>query len=92
MADSTKLTMLEAALDMRNAPETRRAQLTQLLDAAASRIAALGITLDDANVGDMQLQVDYAAWMYRRRNQTATTMPRWLDLDLKNRLVAEKGR
>ena len=91
MADS-KLTMLEAALDMRNAPEARKTQLSQLLEVAASRIAAMGITLDDANVGDMQLQVDYAAWMFKRRNQSVTTMPRWLDLDLKNRLVAEKGR
>ena len=67
-------------------------QLSQLLDVAASRIAALGITLDDTDVGDMQLQVDYAAWMFKRRNASVTVMPRWLDLDLKNRLVAEKGR
>lgn len=91
MADS-KLIMLEAALDMRNAPEARKTQLSQLLEVAASRISALGITLDDADIGDQQLQVDYAAWMFKRRNASVTAMPRWLDLELKNRLVAEKGR
>lgn len=91
MADDSKLIMLEAALDMRNAPEKRKEQLLQLLDVAASRIRALGIVLKE-DAGDVQLQVDYAAWMYRRRNQTVTTMPRWLQMDLHNRLVAEKGR
>ena len=87
-----KVTLLAVSLDMRNPPEGRRAQLAQLLDVAASRIAALGITLKEADFGDTQLQVDYAAWMYKRRNQTATEMPRWLQMDLHNRLVAEKGR
>lgn len=91
MADM-KLQLLEAALDMRNAPEKRREQLTQLLAVAASRILALGIHLDEADPADVQLQVDYAAWMYRRRNQTVTEIPRWLQLDLHNRLVSEKGR
>lgn len=90
MAEIDKLTMLKAQLDMRNPPEERIAQLEQLLEAAASRIAQRGITLRDT-ADDAQLQVDYAAWMYRRRMlQTSAQMPEYLRLDLNDRLAHEK--
>ena len=87
-----KVMLLAVSLDMRNPPEGRKAQLSQLLDVAASRITKLGIQLNDQDPADVQLQVDYAAWMYKRRNQTATDIPRWLEFDIHNRLVNEKGR
>lgn len=90
MAEIDKLTMLKAQLDMRNPPEERIAQLKQLLEAAAFRIAKLGITLRDT-ADDAQLQVDYAAWMYRRRMlQASAQMPEYLRLDLNDRLAHEK--
>lgn len=92
MAEIDKLTMLKAQLDMRNPPAERIAQLEQLLAAAASRIAQRGITLLDT-ADDAQLQVDYAAWMYRRRMlQTSAQMPEYLRLDLNDRLAHEKMR
>ena len=92
MAEIDKLTMLKAQLDMRNPPEERVAQLEQLLAAADSRIAQLGITLRDT-ADDAQLQVDYAAWMYRRRMlQSSAQMPEYLRLDLNDRLAHEKMR
>lgn len=91
MTDADKLKMLELSLDMRHADAQRETQLTQLLAVAASRIAQRGITLRD-NLSDTQLQVDLAAWLYRRRNQTAgPAMPESLRHDLNDRLVAEKG-
>lgn len=90
MAEIDKLTMLKAQLDMRNPPEERIAQLKQLLEAAASRIAQRGITLQDT-ADDAQLQVDYAAWMYKRRMlQSSAQMPEYLRLDLNDRLAHEK--
>lgn len=88
------MAMLLAELNMRNAPEARTEQLQRLLDVAASRLQALGIrTLDSSRVSDAQLQVDMAAWIYRRRTQAeAAAMPRYLQLDIHDRLVAEKSR
>lgn len=88
-----KLTMLQAELNMRNAPAPRQEQLQHLLTVAASRIQAYGITLDVEDAGDAFLQVEYAAWLYRRRAQAdAAIMPMYLKQDLKDRLVAEKAR
>ena len=44
-------------------------------------------------VGDAQLQVEYAAWMYKRRTlQAGAQMPEFLRLDLNDRLAHEKMR
>lgn len=89
------MTMLLADLNMRNAPAARVEQLQQLLEVAAARIKGKGIqTLDPVgSVSDAQLQVDFAAWLYRRRTQAeATEMPRSLQIDIHDRLIAEKGR
>lgn len=87
------LTMLQAELNMRSAPDSRLAQLQRLLDVAASRIKKYGITLDLSDAGDVYLQVEYAAWLYRRRAQAdAAIMPTYLSHDLKDRLVAGKAR
>ena len=87
------MTLLQADLNMRNAPEGRVAQLQQLLDVATSRIEKYGITLDREDDSDIYLQVEYAAWLYRRRAQAdAAIMPTYLNHDLKDRLVAEKAR
>ena len=92
MAELDKLTMLKADLNMLNPPPERVAMLEQLLEAAASRIAQRGITLEDTP-GDAQLQVEYAAWMYRRRTlQAGAQTPEFLPLDLNDRLAHEKMR
>ena len=87
------LVMLQAELNMHSLPAGRGEQLQQLINAAETRIRQTGITPDPENAGDCQLIVDYAAWMWKRRAQTATAqMPPYLSLDIRNRLVAEKGR
>lgn len=91
MTDEDKLKMLEAELDMRHADEKREVQLRQMLTVAASRIERYGITLRD-DLDDTQLQVSMAAWIYRRRNQTAgPALPVYLRMDLHDRLIQEKG-
>ena len=91
MDEVTKMTMLTMALDMRNPPDARKAQLQDLLTVAASRLTDMGITLDES-LSDAQLQVDYAAWMYRRKMLVnGPAMPRYLQVDIHDRLIRQKG-
>ena len=90
---SDLLNLLAAELDMHSLPEQRKSQLQSYLDAAAERIREKGITLDASNTEDVHLQVEYAAWLFRRRRQEASKlMPEYLRTDIHDRLISEKGR
>ena len=87
------LNLLAAELDMHSLPDQRKSQLQIYLDVAAERIREKGITLDASNSEDVHLQVEYAAWLFRRRRQEASKMiPEYLRTDIHDRLIAEKGR
>ena len=87
------LNLLAAELDMHSLPEQRKSQLQSYLDVAAERIREKGITLDASNSEDVHLQVEYAAWLFRRRRQEASKlMPEYLRTDIHDRLISEKGR
>lgn len=59
-----------------------------MLNPPAERVAMLEDT-----PGDVQLQVEYAAWMYKRRTlQAGAQLPEFLRLDLNDRLAHEKMR
>lgn len=87
-----KLRMLQLELDMHTLPVGRQEQLEQLLTVAASKLAQTGITVNDDDPLDVQLQVDYAAWMFRRRARKVTLMPEHLRTDIHDRLISEKAR
>lgn len=87
------LNLLAAELDMHSLPEQRKSQLQTYLDVAEKRILEKGIKLEVSNPEDVHLQVEYAAWLFRRRRQEASKqIPEYLRLDLNDRLIAEKGR
>ncbi len=87
------LNLLAAELDMHSLPDQRKIQLQSYLDVAAERIRDKGITLDVSNTEDVHLQVEYAAWLFRRRRQEASKqMPEYLRTDIHDRLISEKGR
>lgn len=87
------LNLLAAELDMHSLPDQRKSQLQIYLDVAADRIREKGITLDVSNTEDLHLQVEYAAWLFRRRRQEASKlMPEYLRTDIHDRLISEKGR
>ena len=86
------LRMLQLELDMHTLPAGRQEQLEQLLVVAASKLKQSGIQLDDENPLDVQLQVDYAAWMFRRRARKVTVMPEYLRADIHDRLISGKAR
>ena len=90
---SDMLNLLAAELDMHSLPEQRKSQLQIYLDVAEQRIREKGIKLDLNNVEDVHLQVEYAAWLFRRRRQEASKlMPEYLRTDIHDRLISEKGR
>ena len=87
------LNLLAAELDMHSLPEQRKSQLQSYLDVAAERIREKGIALDASNTEDVHLQVEYAAWLFRRRRQEASKlMPEYLRTDIHDRLISEKGK
>lgn len=63
----------------------------QLLDAADRYIRAEGATPDYADIGDQELAVMYAGYLWRRRD-SQSAMPRMLRAQLNNRVLAEKAR
>lgn len=65
-------------------------RLSQLLTAAEKRITEEGVTdLDTENLLDAQLVVDYAEWLWRRRD-TKEGMPRMVRYALNNRIFSAK--
>jgi len=64
-------------------------RLEQYLAAAAEYIEREGITLNESMVSDGNLQVMYAAYLWRKRD-TGQGMPRMLRWHLNNRLFSEK--
>ena len=64
-------------------------RLTQYLSVAHDLIEEEGITLNGELVSDSNLQVMYAAWLWRKRD-SGEGMPRMLRYLLNNRLFAEK--
>lgn len=67
------------------------ARLSHLLDVAKVSIIREGAaTLDEANIEDGELIVDYARWQWINRREP-TAMPRDLRWRLNNRIMAEKA-
>lgn len=65
--------------------------LEHLMSAAGEYIEAEGIRLGDTP-GDRELVVMYAAYLYRKRSEEASVMPRMLRWALNNRLFWQKSR
>ena len=71
---------------------------TLIIPAAEAAIREEGITLDLSEIGDCNLVVMYAAYLYRKRAEStvngnlswAAGMPRMLRYALNNRLFSEK--
>jgi len=87
MNDVTSLSLLKADLEITT--DKIDSFLSQQLSAAAAFIAREGITLTET-VEDTQLNVMYAAYLYRRRKQDNPVMPKYLRWALNNRLMHEK--
>lgn len=93
--NSVLLSMLKTDLGITTAAYNGR--LGEYLRSAETQITREGITLDCEDIGDSQLVVMYAAWMWRKRDyavhyagESNVSMPRMLRYALNNRIFAEK--
>ena len=64
-------------------------RLMQYLETAEKMIRTEGININDTDAQDKQLVVNYAAWMWRKRDNMEG-MPRMLRYQLNNRLMSQK--
>ena len=83
MTDETRLLLLKTDLGIMTTLYDGR--LLQYLEAAKQEIAREGYTLSADSADDNNLQIVYAAWMWRRRD-TGEGMPRMIRWLLNNRL------
>lgn len=88
MTEDERMVLLKADLELLS--NVKDAYLKHLLAVAAERITAEGIALIES-VGDENLLIMYAAYLYRKRAAEITTMPRMLRWELNNRLMSQKG-
>lgn len=97
MTNTELLSMLKLNLEIitdymdAEAKTAKEAELTQYLDASREYITREGIDLDEDSVGDAQLLVMYASWLYGRRkaDNSYGAMPRMLRWALNNRLFEQ---
>lgn len=87
MEESTKLTMLKVDLGITTTVYDERLQT--FLQTAEAEIKREGYTLSSDSYEDANLQIMYAAWMWRRRD-TGEGMPRMIRWQLNNRLFDRK--
>ena len=92
---TTLITMLKYNLEIitdymdAEAKQQKETQLGYYVDSAIAFIEREGITLNYANVGDLMLITMYAAYLYDKRNDGVSVMPRALRYNLNNRLFQE---
>lgn len=65
--------------------------LTHLLESALSSIQREGIEFDTNDASHQMVQIQYAAYLFRKRAGDITAMPRFLRYELNNILFAQKG-
>lgn len=93
---ATLITMLKYNLEIitdymdAEAKLQKETQLGYYVDSAIAFIKREGITLNYANVGDLMLITMYAAYLYDKRNDGVSVMPRALRYNLNNRVFQEK--
>ena len=87
MDENTMLDMMK--VDLGISTTAYDARLAQLLQVAEKAISEEGITLSSDSIGDGNLVVIYAAWLWRKRDNS-DEMPRMLRWLLNNRLFSEK--
>ena len=88
MTNAERVTVLKADLELLT--DAKDSYLQHLLQVAEVRIQAEGIKLKDS-VGDDDLRIMYAAYLYRKRAAEVNAMPRMLRYALNNRLMQQKG-
>ena len=74
------------------AKTAKETELSQYIKASANFIEREGITLDFSQIDDELLVVMYSSWLYEKRLNGVSVMPRMLRINLNNRVFSEKLR
>lgn len=101
MTKDDLLVMLKSNLEIitdymdTEAREAKNAELMLYIDSAQNFIEGEGLTLSLSDIGDCQLIVMYAAWLYEKRKANVSygndvNMPRMLRWHLNNRLIKQE--
>ena len=90
MKEAEKLLLLKRDLQLRTSSNDE--YLSFLLAGAKKLIEQEGIMLIDGDTGCDMVQIQYAAYLFRRRGGEETSMPRFLRYELNNLLFSQKGR
>lgn len=90
MKEAEKLLILKRDLQLRTSSNDE--YLSFLLSGAKKLIEQEGITLIDGDTNCDMVQIQYAAYLFRRRGGKETSMPRFLRYELNNLLFSQKGR
>lgn len=89
MTDAEKLTLLKSDLQMLTS--SNDAYLQQLIAYSKAQMIEEGITYIENDITCDTLNIQYAAYLFRRRAGTETSMPRYLRYGLNNLLFSQKG-
>lgn len=65
--------------------------LGKLLGLAQELMQREGIKVDENSIEHQMVQVQYAAYLFRRRAGSETAMPRFLRYELNNLVIGQKG-
>ncbi|MEQ7806164.1 hypothetical protein [Priestia aryabhattai] len=91
MNDQTKAILLELLkLDLGFKHTARDTYLNKLLPSAEKELIRKGLVLDMEQDDDQMLVVDYAAWLYRNR-QEYQPLPRNIQIRIHNRAIQKVG-
>lgn len=88
MNNADKLLLLKQDLQMLTRANDE--YLQNLLSLSAERIRGEGIKLIDNDVRSDMAQIQYAAYLFRKRAAADTVMPRYLRYELNNMKFSEK--
>lgn len=89
MNNEELLTVLKSDLQMITAAND--GYLGGLLQLAQKLMQREGIVMDENNLEHQMVQVQYAAYLFRRRGGSETAMPRFLRYELNNLIFSRKG-
>lgn len=90
MKEAEKLLILKRDLQLRTSSNDE--YLSFLLSGAKKLMQQEGITLIEGDTNCDMVQIQYAAYLFRRRGGEETSMPRFLRYELNNLLFSQKGR
>ncbi len=88
MNDADKLKILKQDLQMITSVNDE--YLQNLLSLSAERIRGEGIKLIENDIRSDMAQIQYAAYLYRKRAAVDTVMPRYLRFELNNMKFSKK--